>query len=343
MMIALMVLAGFALLFAGGEALVRGSVGVARRFGISELVIGLTLVGFGTSLPELVTSLQALSEGSVGLSIGNVVGSNVANILLVLGAAALVAPIICSPSALARDGLVMLAVTLLFAALLWLDIFTRPVGIVMVVMLMAYLLASVVLDQRADSPAAAMHEGEAHEFEANDPIWLAAGLAIAGIIGVVVGARFLIDGGSDAARLFGVSETVIGMSVLAIGTSLPELVTSVLAARKGNADVALGNILGSNIFNILGIVGVSAIVLPFSVAGAGSVVGITPLEISAMQTGSLITWTDMGALALAVFLLGIFAFTGRRIARWEGGILLASYLVYLGLRFGLFSTLAIGG
>ena len=343
MMMTVLILGGFVLLFFGGEALVRGSVGIARRFGISELVIGLTLVGFGTSLPEMVTSLQALSEGAVGLSIGNVIGSNVANMLLVLGAAALVAPILTSPRALARDGLIMLLVTLLFAALIWFDMFTRPVGLMMVGLLLGYLIFSVILDRRGDSPAGEMHKEEAEEFAANDPLWLAALLALGGIAAVVFGARFLVDGGSDAARLFGVSETVIGISVLAIGTSLPELATSVVAASKGKADVALGNILGSNIFNILGIIGVSAIVFPFSIGGAGSVIGITPLEISAMQTGSLVTWTDMGALALSVFLLGVFAYTGRKIARWEGVILLSSYLVYLGLRFGVIPALSLGG
>ncbi len=343
MMMALLILAGFVLLFAGGEGLVRGSVGIARRFGMSELMIGLTLVGFGTSLPEMVTSIQALSEGSVGMAVGNVIGSIVANILLVLGAAALVAPILCSPRALARDGLVMLLAVMLFAALLWVDLFTRPVGLVMLGLLLTYLIVSVVLDRRGNGAAAELHQAEAEEFAADDPLWLAALLAFGGIAAVVIGARFLIAGGSDAARLLGVSETVIGISIIAIGTSLPELVTSLVAARKGKADVALGNILGSNIFNVLGIIGISSIFLPFSVAGAGSVAGITPLEVTAMQTGSLVTWTDMGALALAVFLLGIFAYTGRKLARWEGAVMLTSYLVYLGLRFDLISAIGLGG
>lgn len=350
MMMTVLILGGFVLLFGGGEALVRGSVGIARRFGMSELVIGLTLVGFGTSLPELVTSLKALSQGAVGLSVGNVIGSNVANIMLVLGIAALVAPIVTSPRALIRDGLVMLGVTLLFAGLLWIDMFTRPVGIAMVVLLLAYLISSVVLDRRSESAAGAMHQEEAEEFGVSDPIWMSALLALAGIAGVVFGAKFLVEGGTDAARLFGVSETVIGISVLAIGTSLPELATSVVAARKGKADVALGNILGSNIFNILGIIGISAIVFPFSVGGvaetfsdlAGNAAGAMQAPAEVMQAVSLVTWTDMGALALSVFLLGLFAYTGRRLARWEGAILLGGYVIYLGLRFGLFQSLGLG-
>ncbi|MEM8617508.1 MAG: calcium/sodium antiporter [Pseudomonadota bacterium] len=341
----LLILAGFILLFAGGEALVRGSVGVARRVGMSELVIGLTLVGFGTSLPELVTSLQALSTGAVGLSVGNVIGSNVANILLVIGAAALVRAITTNPRALARDGLFMFAVTVLFALIVWYDLFTRWTGIALTVLLVAYLIVSVILDRRANSAAGTMHQGEAEEFESDDPIWLSILLTLGGIAGVIFGARFLVDGGSQAARLFGVSETVIGISIVAIGTSLPELVTSVMAARKGKADVALGNVLGSNVFNILGILGISAIVFPFSVRGGGSVNAsgdaAIPLEVSAMQFDGamgLVTWTDMGALFLSLFLLFLFAFTGRRLARWEGGILLAAYLLYLGLRFDLVPT-----
>ncbi|MDJ0920288.1 MAG: calcium/sodium antiporter [Henriciella sp.] len=340
----LLILGGFALLFAGGEALVRGSVGVARKFGLSELVIGLTLVGFGTSLPELVTSLRALDQGAVGLSIGNVIGSNVANILLVLGVAALVMPIVTSPRALARDGLVVLAVTVLFALLVWFDLFTRLTGILMVVLLVTYLIGSIILDRQEGSEAGHMHEEESETIETNDPIWLAALLTVGGIAGVVFGARFLVDGGTAAARSLGVTETVIGISILAFGTSLPELMTSIAAARKGKADVALGNVLGSNIFNILGIIGVSAIVFPFTLAGGGSVDASAPLEVAAMTfeaATSVVTWTDMGALGLSLFLLALFAYTGRKLARWEGAVLLLSYLVYLGLRFDLIP--AIGG
>lgn len=339
MMMAILILGGFILLFFGGEALVRGSVGIARKVGMSELVIGLTLVGFGTSLPEMVTSLQALSEGAVGLSIGNVIGSNVANIMLVIGAAAFVAAIKTNPAALARDGAFMVAVTVLFAVIVWIDGFTRTTGIAFTVLLVAYLIVSVILDRRANSAAGGMHSDEAEEFESDDPISLAIVMTLGGIVGVIFGARFLVEGGSDAARLLGVSETVIGVSIVAIGTSLPELVTSVVAARKGKADVALGNVLGSNVFNILGILGVSAIVFPFSLieTGAASV----PLEVAAMQFGqaaSIVTWTDMGALFLSVFLLLVFAFTGRKLARWEGGILLAAYFLYIGMRFDMIPT-----
>ncbi|MEL8054960.1 MAG: calcium/sodium antiporter [Pseudomonadota bacterium] len=343
-MIAVLIIAGFVLLFIGGEALVRGSVGVARKLGLSEFIIGLTLIGFGTSLPELVTSLEALSQGSVGLSVGNVIGSNVANVLLVIGAAALITPIITQPRALARDGIFMVAVTILFAVLVYLDLFNRVTGIALSALLLAYLIGSVLLDRRETSAAAEMHAGEAEEFDHDDPIWLALLLAVGGIVGVIIGARFLVDGGAQAARLIGVSETVIGISIVAIGTSLPELATAVIAARKGNADVALGNVLGSNVFNILGILGISAIVYPFSVLNGGIVFSLDlPIAVEAMQyAGALVTWTDIGAIILSVFLLGLFAFTGKRIARWEGAILLAGYALYMGLRFELIPTFGLG-
>ena len=339
MMMSLLILGGFVLLFAGGESLVRGSVGIARKVGMSELVIGLTLVGFGTSLPELVTSLQALSEGAVGLSIGNVIGSNVANIMLVIGAAAFVAAITTAPKALARDGAFMVAVTALFALIVWIDGFNRITGIAFTSLLVVYLVASIVLDRRNNSAAGEMHQGEAEEFEHDAPVLVSILLTLGGIAGVIFGARFLVEGGSDAARLLGVSETVIGVSIVAIGTSLPELVTSVMAARKGKADVALGNVLGSIVFNILGILGVSAIVFPFSLIET-SAEGV-PLEVAAMQFGqaaSMVTWTDMGAIFLSLVLLFIFAFTGRRLARWEGGVLLTAYFLYIGMRFDLIPT-----
>lgn len=339
MMMTLLILGGFILLFLGGEALVRGSVGIARKVGMSELVIGLTLVGFGTSLPELVTSLEALSEGAVGLSIGNVIGSNVANIMLVIGAAAFVRAITTNPAALARDGIFMVAVTVLFAGIVWIDGFTRTTGIGFTVLLVAYLVFSVVADRRANSASGGMHSDEAGEFDSNDPVWMSALMTLAGIVGVIVGARFLVQGGSEAARLMGVSETVIGISIVAIGTSLPELVTSIVAARRGKADVALGNVLGSNVFNILGILGVSAIVFPFSLLENSA--ANVPLEVAAMQFGqaaSMVTWTDMGALFLSLFLLFLFAFTGRKLARWEGGILLTAYALYIGMRFDVVPT-----
>lgn len=330
------VLAGLILLFISGEALVRGSVSVARKLNISELVIGLTLVGFGTSVPELVTSLQAVDRGAVGIAIGNVIGSNIANILLVLALAAIITPIMVHPNVLARDGVFMIAATGILCALLWFDQFGRVAGICLLTLLIAYLAFSLVVDQKRQDATAEMHKGEGEIVEAGYGLVLGLVIAVAGLIGVVAGANLLVTGSVSLARSFGISETVIGLTIVAIGTSLPELATSIVAAYRKRADVALGNIIGSNIFNILGILGVTALVSPFSIRGDIGVVAM-----AGDQPVSIISSIDVGALVLSVGLLALFAFTGRKIARWEGGVLLLGYFVYMGLTFNLFPTVSL--
>lgn len=332
----MMVLGGLILLFIGGEALVRGSVSIARKLNISELVIGLTLVGFGTSVPELVTSLRAIEQDAVGIAVGNVVGSNIANVLLVLGVAAVLRPILTNPRALARDGIIMVAATLILCVLIWFDLFSRPVGFGLIGLLIAYLAYSLIADQSRESDAAAMHAEEGETVEANYGLGVGALLALAGLVGVIIGARLLVDGGVEIARQFKVSEAVIGLTIVAIGTSLPELATSIVAALRGKSDVALGNVIGSNIFNILGILGVTALVHPFSVRG-----DISADAMATTQHASIMSAQDMGALILSVFLLMLFAMTGRRIARWEGAVLLFAYALYLGLVFKIVPVIGI--
>jgi cation:H+ antiporter len=340
----LLIAGGLVLLFLGGEALVRGSVGVARRLGLSELVIGLTLVGFGTSVPELVTSLRAVSQDAVGMSVGNVAGSNIANILLVLGVAALISPIITHPRALARDFSVMVGVTLLFGWLVYMDLFTRPIGIGLVVLLVGYMIGSLLLDraQGSDGETAVMHTEEGELIETPDPLPIAALLAIGGIAGVVIGARMLVTGGIDIAAQFGVSETLVGLTIVAFGTSLPELATAAISALRGKSDVALGTVLGSNIFNILGIIGVTAIVHPFSLYEGGPGLAGKGFDIGEAIIGATnnigLTWTDISTLILSIFLVFLFAFTGKRIARSEGAIMLAGYLIYMGFLFQIVPT-----
>ncbi len=335
-MMYLFVLGGLILLFISGEALVRGSVSVARKLNISELVIGLTLVGFGTSVPELVTSLQAVERDAVGIAIGNVIGSNIANIFLVLAIAALITPIIVHPKVLARDGVFMISVTLLLCALLWFDQFGRLSGFLLLALLIAYLAFSLAADQKRQDATAEMHKGEGEIVEASYGLTLGLVIAVAGLVGVVVGANFLVTGSVSLARSFGISETVIGLTIVAIGTSLPELATSIVAAYRKRADVALGNIIGSNIFNILGILGVTALVSPFSIRGD---IGVAAM--AGDQPVSIISTVDVGALVLAAGLLALFALTGRKIARWEGGVLLLGYFVYMGLTFNILPTLGL--
>lgn len=330
----LMVVGGLILLFMGGESLVRGSVSIARKLNISELLIGLTLVGFGTSVPELVTSLRAIEQGAVGISVGNVVGSNIANILLVLGVAAVIHPILTNPRALARDSIIMVLVTILLCALIWFDMFSRPAGIVLMAGLISYIAISLLIDQNRHDAAAIMHAEEGETVEADYGFLLGTILVLAGLAGVIFGANLLVDGGVSIARTFGISETVIGLTIVAVGTSLPELATSVVAAFRGKADVAIGNIIGSNIFNILGILGITAIVRPFSVLEQTS----GNIAAGAMARGdavSIISFGDMSALILSVALMVLFAITGKKIARWEGTVLLLGYALYMGLTFKL--------
>lgn len=304
---------GLAGLVLGGEFLVRGAVSAARAFDISPMVIGLTLVGFGTSSPELVTSLQAALSGAPGIAIGNVVGSNIVNVLLILGLAALMVPIAVDARAFRRDGTVMMLATVLCTAAVLIGEIGRPAGGLLLGALLAYLAWTLIQDRRGKrSPGTAVYEAEAAIVPRTDtPLALSLAQAGAGLVITILGARLLVSGAISAAEAIGMSQTVIGLTIVAIGTSLPELVTSVIAVRKGQGDVALGNILGSNIFNLLGILGITALVQPM----------IVPPEIIRLDI-----WV-MGAAAL---ILVLFARTGWRIGRREGAVMLACYAGYLG-------------
>ncbi|MFV0360645.1 calcium/sodium antiporter [Tropicimonas sp.] len=298
-----LVAAGLAALFFGGDRLVSGAVALAERAGISPLVIGLTIVGFGTSAPELVTSIQAALDGSPGIAIGNVVGSNIANILLILGIAALVAPIAVAAQALRRDGLAMAIATLLGAALLYAGDLERTQGLLLLAGLAIYLLIAF----RGEAAAAPTSDETG---AVRMPSLSAVGTFLVGLALTLLGARLLVDGATSLAESFGVPDAVIGLTVVAVGTSLPELVTSLTAARRGHADVALGNVIGSNIFNILGILGVTALVRPLRPDHTG------------MNADLLVM---IGATALIL----VFAATDRTISRREGALLLSLYVAYL--------------
>jgi cation:H+ antiporter len=303
----LTILAGLVLLVVGGELLVRGAVATALRFGVSAMVIGLTLVGFGTSTPELVTSLEAAFLGAPGIAVGNVVGSNTANILLILGLAAAITPIGVDRATLRRDGtVVMLAALACLAAVLSGDV-GRVAGAILVTLLAGY----VYYTYRHPPPPAARPEdpalvpGPAPQRLATGLILFAAGLAL-----TILGADLLVGGAIELARAWQVSDVVIGVTIVAIGTSLPELVTSITAAVRKQPDIALGNIIGSNIFNVLGILGVTALVHPVEVPAA-----ILALDI----------WAMLGATVLLL----VCAATGARLSRGEGGLFLAAYAAYL--------------
>lgn len=316
---------GLVLLIAGGELLVRGSVQVATGLGVSPLVIGLTLVGFGTSTPELVTSVQAALTGAPGIAYGNIVGSNIANILLIVGASALLGPMLIASTALKRDGAVMLAATFGFALVAAIMPLGRGVGAIFVLALASYIFIAFRQERTTALPGHAPDHGAVYDkslaLQETDAalapsappkksLLVSALIALGGLVLVVIGGRFLVDGAVSLARGFGISETVIGLTIVAIGTSMPEFVTSVVAGLRKQGDVAFGNIVGSNIYNILGIGGFTALIAP----------GTVPAEIVGFDNFVMI------GVSLALVL---FAWTGLRIARAEGAALLAGYGIYL--------------
>lgn len=306
----LFILAGLIALFLGGETLVRGASGLARVMGVSPMLIGLVVVGFGTSAPELTTSISAALQGSPAVAAGNVVGSNIANILLILGASALIAPIAVNRAAFRRDGAVLIVATLGVAGLLAFTAVGRLAGAALVAGLVVYVIASYLADRRGPGPAADLHAAEADLVEPAGKPLLAALMLAAGLIGVVAGAALLVRGAVSLAEAAGLSEAVIGLTIVAVGTSLPELAASISAARRGASDIALGNIVGSNLFNALGILGATALVQPFA-SGAG------------------LALANLGVMIGAAVVLIGFAMTGWRIDRREGAILLVAYAAYI--------------
>jgi cation:H+ antiporter len=246
-MVYLQLFLGFALLVAGGEALVRGAVSVAVRFGVSPLLIGLTLVGFGTSTPELVTSLQAAFGGFPGIAIGNVVGSNIANILLILGVAAVIMPLAIDNVSFRRDGAALAITTALAAGLIIYGSLDWWMGSVLIFALLVYLVVAYRTDRNTVVAAGPQDDTEGEAVPGS--VLLALGLALGGIAVTILGARLTVDSAVALSLLWGMSETIVGLTVVAVGTSLPELVTSVMAALRRQSGIAFGNVIGSNIYN----------------------------------------------------------------------------------------------
>jgi cation:H+ antiporter len=259
---------GFVLLLGGAEVLVRGAAAVARRFAVSPLVIGMTVVAFGTSAPELVVSLDAAISGAPDIAVGNIVGSNIANLLLIMGITVLLSPIGGRTRPLIHDTTILVISSALFAGFVWSGTIGRTAGVVMVAMLLGFLGSSYWREVRGPGgPAAESLREEAEEIEGIPGAPWLAWLAVAGgLAGIIFGADLLVEGGVALARAAGVSEAVIGLTLIAVGTSLPELAASVVAAIRGHSDIAVGNVVGSNLFNMLGVGGTVALVTPLSVA-----------------------------------------------------------------------------
>jgi cation:H+ antiporter len=312
----LITIVGFALLLAGGEGLVRGAVGIARHLKISPFIVGLTIVGFGTSAPEIVISVDAALSGAPGIAVGNVVGSNMANILMIIGIAALLQPLAIHRDALRRDSTAMIVATLLFMAVAHSGTATALHSVGMLAALFLYLAYSLWSDSRNGTPAAVLHGAEAEEITVRfaDRLPVLATICVVGLVVLVGGARMVVYGATAIARDFGMSEELIGITLIAVGTSLPELATALIAARRGHADVCVGNVLGSNIFNLLGITGAAALAAPLPF------------------TDEIVNF-DIWALLAATLLFVGFMASGSKVNRIEGGILLILYGVYIAYHF----------
>jgi len=305
------VISGLAILLIAGEATLRGAIGLARSLNVSPAVIGMTVVGLGTSLPELVVCIDATIAGKPDFAVGNVIGSNISNTLLILGAGAMILPLACDPRAVRRDG-TMMVVAIAIACILGVTGETAAwQGLLMLLALAGFMAWSYVMDRRHRSPATELHEREAEGI----PVAEIGGARIliyvvAGLAGLTGGATLLVDGAEGIARSAGVPDYIIGLTILAIGTSLPELVASIVAALRGHGDVAIANVLGSNMINVLGILGATSLIttLPF-----------------APEIRTIDIWVMAGSTVVLIPIL----ITGWRIARSEGLLLLAGYAGYI--------------
>ena len=302
---------GFLLLFGGGEFLVRGAVGLARRLGVSPLLVGATVVAFGTSAPELAVSVRAVLTGHEDIALGSVVGSNIANVLLILGVSSAISPVAWSRRAVLRDATGLAFASLIFSAIAATAGVSRLEGGFMLALLLGLTCVNFVRDRRRRAYTFELLERGADEVApASDPLPKALLLTAVGLVGIVIGADQLVAGASAAARTMGISEATIGLTLVAIGTSLPELAACMVAAYHKHSDLALGNVIGSNVFNMLGITGTAALLAPLPIPGE-------------------ILHFDLW-LMLAIMLLtgAILAFVGR-LGRVHGALFLACYAIWI--------------
>ena len=309
----LLFIAGLVLLVVGAEWLVRGAARLAAAVGVSPLVIGLTIVAFGTSAPELAVSIRAALVGEADIAFGNVVGSNIFNILVILGLSAAITPLLVAQQLVRLDVPLMVGVTVLTVLFAQDANISRVEGVALFAGLIAYTAFLFIQSRRENSAVQQEYEAEFSERPkgvvqlALNVFWVIAGLGMLNI-----GSRWLVEGAVALARAIGVSELIIGLTIVSGGTSLPEVATSVVAAIKGERDIAVGNAVGSNIFNLLSVLGLSSIIAPTGIA----------VDVAALNFD---VWV---MLAVAVACLPVF-FTGNQIARWEGLMFIGYYVIYL--------------
>jgi len=310
--------AGLVLLVIGAEAFVRGASRLAAMLGVSPLVVGLTVVAFGTSAPEVAVSVQSAMSGAADLALGNVVGSNIANILLILGISATIAPLVVAQQLVRLDVPVMIGVSILVLLLGFDGAIGRPESLLLLTGAVAYTGFLLLHSRKETAAVIAEYEKEfgadgQHPDASGSGRWIGSALLVVGGLALlVVGSRWLVSGAVSIAQGFGVSELVIGLTVVAVGTSLPEVATSVIATLRNERDIAVGNVVGSNIFNVLLVLGVTGMVSPGGIPVASAAIRF---DIPVM-------------IAVALACLPIF-FTGNRIERWEGLLFLGYYAAYM--------------
>ena len=297
-----LIIIGVTLVLFGADKLTEGASALARRMNVPEMVIGLTVVAAGTSAPELFVSMVSALKDTPDMAVGNVVGSNIMNSMLIVGCAAMVAPMIISRNTVRKDIPFAIGASVLLTLLSLDHTLGRIDGIVLLMGFVAFMVYTLV---QARSKA---EETEADRKDRS--IWLSALFVAGGLTGLVLGSNLFVDAASDVAYSLGISEGVVGLTVVAGGTSLPELATSVVAARKGQSAIAIGNVIGSNVFNILLILGLIATVSPLQIEG--------------------ITTIDMAVMLISVVLVWLFSRTRYTVERWEGAVLVGGYLIYLG-------------
>ena len=301
----LMIIAGVVLVLWGADRLTDGAVALAERMEIPQIVIGLTIVALGTSAPEFCVSLVSALKGTADLAVGNVVGSNIFNTMLIVGVAAMVAPMTILPSTIRKDVPVALVASVALTVMVLMD---GDLSRVDAALLFVGFLAFMWVTLRGAKGSHAIEQEQAAP--RGYSVLKSVGLLVLGLACLVVGSNIFVDGATSVAQTLGVSEAVIGLTIVAGGTSLPELATSVVAARKGNSGIAIGNVLGSNVLNILLILGAAGLICPMQVQG--------------------ITLVDFAMMTISVLLLWLFSYTKLTVARWEGAVLTAIFLGYMG-------------
>lgn len=303
---------GLVILTLSGDALVRGAVAVATHFHVPPLIIGLTIISIGTSSPELFVSIQAAFNDAPGLAVGNAVGSNVANTLLVLGLPALIAPLYFTAPGIRRSTLFMVAISLAFIALSIDGLISATDGLILIALLIIYLTYSITIATKARrEKLSTLDNNDAAPKEGIKKSLIFLGL---GFVGLAIGAKFIVDGALGLASIWGVGETVVGTTIVALGTTLPEIAATLAAAFRREAGVAIGNVIGSNIFNLLAIIGITSIIIPLPV------------------TSHLLEFDMWVLLASATIIIPI-AFLRRPIGKIVGGLLTLAYLTYLFISF----------